>query len=185
MFNVPEAERELWQALLPRFEYLLDDLTAEREEALLARAGPPLARLAFLVLHYGRTEDLARKLSQWTELFAQLQATREGREELVALLHYLMRIGDRALRAATSGVLNSVMEPRRAEEMMGTWADDIKQEVMVKYSAEMVLRLLTVRGVSVDESSRQRILTCRDMPTLNAWFDRAVHATRLSDVLDS
>jgi hypothetical protein len=156
---------------------------------LLARAGPPLARLAFLVLHYGRTEDLARRVSHWTELFAQLQATREGREELVALLHYLMRIGDRALRAAMSGVLNSVMEPRTAEELMGTWADDIRQEVMkvgvAKGRAESVLRLLTVRGVSVDEPSRQRILTCTDLTTLDAWFDRAVNATRLSDVLDS
>ncbi|WP_257453834.1 hypothetical protein [Archangium lipolyticum] len=31
---------------LPHFEYVLDDLTAEREEALKARPGPPLARLA-------------------------------------------------------------------------------------------------------------------------------------------
>ncbi|HEX8822334.1 MAG TPA: Rpn family recombination-promoting nuclease/putative transposase, partial [Archangium sp.] len=43
LFELPEgeAERERWRALVPRFEYLLDDLTAEREEALSARPGPP------------------------------------------------------------------------------------------------------------------------------------------------
>jgi hypothetical protein len=122
-------------------------------------------------------------LSQWSELFAQLQATREGREELVALLHYLMRIGDKALRAAISGVLNSVMEPRSAEELMGTWADDIIQVGVAKGRAEFVLRLLTARGVSVDEAARQRILSCTDLSTLDVWFDRALNATRLSDVL--
>jgi hypothetical protein len=90
-----------------------------------------------------------------------------------------------------SGVLNSVMEPRRAEELMGTWADDLIQEGMEKGlvqgqargRAEDVLRILAARGVSVDEASRQRILGCTDLSTLDAWFDRALNATRLSDVL--
>ncbi|HYO66617.1 MAG TPA: Rpn family recombination-promoting nuclease/putative transposase [Archangium sp.] len=51
-------ERERWRALVPRFEYLLDDLTSERDEALRARSGPPLARR---VLRYGRTGELAQK----------------------------------------------------------------------------------------------------------------------------
>ncbi|HZH77754.1 MAG TPA: Rpn family recombination-promoting nuclease/putative transposase [Archangium sp.] len=57
LFELPneEEERQRWRALVPRFEYLLDDLTAEREEALRARAGPPLVQLAWLLLRYGRT----------------------------------------------------------------------------------------------------------------------------------
>jgi hypothetical protein len=50
--------------------------------------------------------------------------------------------------------------------------------------AQAVLRLLTSRGMRVNELSRQRILSCRDMATLERWFDRALHATRLSEVLD-
>ncbi|MFY0580743.1 Rpn family recombination-promoting nuclease/putative transposase [Cystobacter fuscus] len=40
LFELPgesEEERAHWRAWVPRFEYLLDDLTAEREEALRAR----------------------------------------------------------------------------------------------------------------------------------------------------
>jgi hypothetical protein len=41
-----------------------------------------------------------------------------------------------------------------------------------------------LRGVHVDEEARQRVLTCTDMATLDRWFDRALNATALSDVLD-
>jgi hypothetical protein len=47
-----------------------------------------------------------------------------------------------------------------------------------------VLRILTARGVQVVEEAQQRILACTDVATLDRWFDRALNATRLSDVLD-
>jgi hypothetical protein len=49
--------------------------------------------------------------------------------------------------------------------------------------AEGVLKILAARGVRVDARSRRRILRCTDGATLEHWFDRALHATRLSDVL--
>lgn len=70
LFDLP-SKQEHWQRLVPRFEYLLDDLTAERAEALMARPGPPLVRLALLVLRFGRTEELARRLPEWTALFCR------------------------------------------------------------------------------------------------------------------
>ncbi|HZH77755.1 MAG TPA: hypothetical protein VEY88_17145 [Archangium sp.] len=50
--------------------------------------------------------------------------------------------------------------------------------------AEAVLRLITARGLHVDSAARQRILSCSDVVTLDQWFDRALHATSLSEVLD-
>ncbi|HLM47406.1 MAG TPA: hypothetical protein VK458_26300 [Myxococcaceae bacterium] len=52
-----------------------------------------------------------------------------------------------------------------------------------RWLAEAVLRLLTGRGLHVDEVSRQLILSCSDVATLDLWFDRAIHATSLSEVL--
>ncbi len=233
LFDLPEQERQLWQTLVPRFEYLLDDLTAEREEALLARAGPPLARLAFVALRYGRTGELASRLPHWAALFSQFQATPEGQEDLVALVHYLWRVGDRATHAVAAGVLHSVMDSRRAEELMLTvgerrfleqlaqgfaseWTEGLPKEMaqamekgvfrglekwiwiaqgleggqlkemiqrVAKARAEYVLKVLASRDVQVDESARQRILECTDIATVDEWFERALSATRLSDVL--
>ncbi|HZI03793.1 MAG TPA: Rpn family recombination-promoting nuclease/putative transposase [Archangium sp.] len=210
LFDLPEgeAERERWRALVPRFEYLLDDLTAEREAALSARPGPPLARLAWLVLRYGRTGEMARKLPDWVALFAQVQAGPEGAEHLVVVIHYLVWTEDKAVHAAARQVLHSVMDAERAEELMGTWAEEMierglqqgrveglargreegreegLQQGLIRGRAEAILRILSARRVHVDEEARQRILTCADMATLDRWFDRSLNAATLSDVLD-
>ena len=59
-----------------------------------------------------------------------------------------------------------------------------REEGLARGRAEDVLRILTGRGVRVDESSRQRILACTDVATLDRWFDRSLNAATLSDVLD-
>ncbi|HYO51946.1 Rpn family recombination-promoting nuclease/putative transposase [Archangium sp.] len=206
LFELPgEGEqRERWRALVPRFEYLLDDLTAERAEALLARPGPPLARLAWLVLCYGRTEELARKLPEWTALFAQVQAAPEGSEHLVVVIRYLLWVGDKATRRAAGQVLHSVMDAQQVEELMRSYAEQLiergvrqglkqgleqgreqgLEQGRLRGRAEAVLRILAARGVQVGNEEQQHILACTDLATLDRWFDRALNATGLRDVLD-
>jgi hypothetical protein len=174
-------------------------LTAERE-ALRARPGPPLARLAWLVLRYGRTGELASRLPDWTALFAQVQATPDGSEHLVVLIRYLFWVGNEATRQAAGQVLHSVMDAQRAEELMRSYGEELiergrqqgltqgreegRQLGLTRGRAEDVLRILTARGVRVDEAARQRILSCPDVATLDRWFERSLNATTLSEVLE-
>jgi flagellar biosynthesis/type III secretory pathway protein FliH len=58
-----------------------------------------------------------------------------------------------------------------------------RAEGLAEGRADSVLRLLAARGVHVDEKSRHRILSCTDIETLDRWFDQALRATSLSDVL--
>jgi predicted transposase YdaD len=55
---------------------------------------------------------------------------------------------------------------------------------VAKGQAKAVLRLLRARGVRVDARSRQRILRCKDTAQPDRWFDRALYANSLADVLD-
>jgi predicted transposase YdaD len=198
LFDLPgEGEqREQWRTLVPRFEYLLDDLTTERAEALLARPGPPLARLAWLVLRYGRTEELAQRLPEWTALFAQVHAGPEGAENLVVVIRYLLWVGGKATHKAARQVLNSVVDAQGAEALMRSYAEELierghrrglaqgMEQGRLQGRAEAVLRILAARGVQVDEAAQQRILTCTDLTTLDRWFDKSLNATRLSDVME-
>jgi predicted transposase YdaD len=194
LFDMPGegAQREHWRALVPRFEYLLDDLTTERADALLSRPGPPLARLAWLVLRYGRTEELAQRLPDWTALFAQVQAAPDGTEHLVVVIRYLLWVGDEACREAAGRVLHSVMDAQRAEELMRSYGEELiergrqrgMEQGRLRGRAEGVLRILAARGVHVGDEAQQRILACTDLATLDRWFDRALNATTLSDVLE-
>lgn len=197
LFDVPAEQepRELWRSLAPRFEYLLDDLTTERAEALMARPGSPLARLALLALRFGRTEELSEQLPGWRGLFVQALVAPHGDEELSVVFHYLMLVGDEAARGATVDMLESVVGAQRTEELMLNWGEEhfergrqkgrLEGEAkgQAKGRAEGVLRILEVRGVRVDDDSRKHILSCTDLATLDRWFDLALKATSLSDVL--
>ncbi|WP_224243797.1 Rpn family recombination-promoting nuclease/putative transposase [Hyalangium gracile] len=183
----PQAEH--WRALAPRFEYLVDDLTREREEALRARPGPPLPRLTLLILRYGRTEELAWRLESWKALFAEVYGEPEGLENLRAVVRYLMEVGDEATRQAVKRVLHSVTSEQRTEELMMTVGEKLieqgRQQGIALGRAESVLRILTLRGIPVDESARKLVLSCTDLATLGQWFDRALTATRFSDLMES
>ncbi|NPC86409.1 transposase, partial [Pyxidicoccus fallax] len=127
LFGLPEESKERWQALAPRFEYLLDDLTAEREEALRARPGPPLVRLAWLTLRYGRSSELVLKMPEWVALFSQVQAGPEGAEQLIVVIRYLLLVGNKAAREATGRVLNSMLGQQRTEELMRGWGEELME----------------------------------------------------------
>jgi hypothetical protein len=101
-------------------------------------------------------------------------------------------------------VLHSVLDEQRAEEMMRSYAEQLIEQGLqqglqqglerglergleqgrLRGRAEDVLRILAARGVHVDDSSRQRILSCADLTTLDRWFDRALNATTLAEVLE-
>ncbi|OJT19484.1 hypothetical protein BO221_34435 [Archangium sp. Cb G35] len=68
---------------------------------------------------------------------------------------------------------------------MWTEGQRLRAEGRREELAEVVLRLLALRGLRVDKQSRQRILKCRSMATLNRWFERALLAKSLSDVLET
>jgi hypothetical protein len=197
LFDVPDKGEhpEHWSALVPHFQYLVDDLTTARAEALMARPGPPLVRLALLVLRYGRTQELPQRLPEWKPLFAQVSSSPDGFVEFSMVLRYLLWVGGQAAQEATAGMLHSVMGPQRLEELMSDWDAQYfnpwRQQGRLEGleagraqgRAEAVLRILTARGIPVDKDVQQLILSCTDLPTLDQWFDRALKATRVSDVI--
>ncbi|MFY0522732.1 hypothetical protein ACN28I_05860 [Archangium gephyra] len=152
----------------------------------MARPGPPLARLAWRVLRYGRTEQLAYRLPDWTVLFAQVHAAPDGTANLTAIIHYLFWVWDKTTRQVTGQVLHSVMDAQQAEALMRSYGETLiergHRRGLKQGLAQGVLRILAARGLLVDEQARQRILTCTDMATLDTWFDRALTATTLSEV---
>ncbi|HYO71988.1 MAG TPA: Rpn family recombination-promoting nuclease/putative transposase [Archangium sp.] len=181
-----------WDSLRPESGSVVDDdLTAEREEALRTRPGPPLVRLAWRVLRYGRTGELAHRLPDWTVLFAQVRAAPDGDENLRMVVRYLLYTGDSAAHRVTRQVLHSVMDAQRAEELMRSWGERLIERGIrrglaqgrAEGRAEDVLRILDARGLHVTDEARQRILSCTDISTLDRWFNRALRASTLANVL--
>ncbi|WP_224364341.1 Rpn family recombination-promoting nuclease/putative transposase [Hyalangium versicolor] len=191
LFDVPGEQSEQWLALVPRFEYLLDDLTTQREEELRARPGPSLVRLVLLALVYGRSEELALRLPGWRVLFLDALGEQQGMEDLKAVFHYLLLVGNEDARDATVDMLKSVAGAQQMEELMSTWLKEkfekleqsARAEGLAAGRAQDVLRILAVRGLPVDDIARQRISNCRDLALLDRWLERAVKASSVSEVL--
>jgi predicted transposase YdaD len=115
---------------------------------------------------------------------------KDGRQ--VLFFSYLLRVVAKEDKAGTVGMLKSLVGMQRAEELMGTWAEEYFQKGLdeglakgrAEGRAEAVLALLSVRGVRVDREARQRILSCTDLATLSRWLERAARATHISEVLE-
>ncbi|MER7505832.1 hypothetical protein AB0L05_20155 [Nonomuraea pusilla] len=46
--------------------------------------------------------------------------------------------------------------------------------LMAKGEAESVLKLLSMRGIPVSDDARERVLSCGDVATLDAWLRWAI-----------
>lgn len=58
-----------------------------------------------------------------------------------------------------------------------------RHEGVVDGVQRSLLQLLVARGIPLDEADRARILGERDLPRLERWLARAVHAASIADVL--
>ncbi|MFJ4644734.1 hypothetical protein ACIP6Q_14440 [Streptomyces bobili] len=61
-------------------------------------------------------------------------------------------------------------------------AEEVREEGRVEALAEVILRILRVRGIDVPEAVRARVEACRDLDQLIRWLERAVHAARADDL---
>jgi len=57
-----------------------------------------------------------------------------------------------------------------------------KAEGKAESTAAILLRLLAARGLKVPVPVRDRVLSCTDLSELEAWGDKAMTASTLSDV---
>ncbi|MEV5492326.1 hypothetical protein AB0L47_30880 [Streptomyces bobili] len=61
-------------------------------------------------------------------------------------------------------------------------AEEVREEGRVEALAEVILRILRVRGIDVPDAVRARVEACRDVDQLIRWLERAVHAARADDL---
>jgi hypothetical protein len=191
-----EVERAGWGDWVRHPEYRLEVLKQRSEEELLVRPGPHMAKLGLVLMqHSGRPDLLNRRLPEWVPLLQQVYATPYGPADLEASVCYARLIGNKATDEVLRHVLYSLAPPSRTEGLMEIASSfvrealketraEVEARTQAKTRAEDVLRILDARDVPLNRSTRERILACRDLAQLNRWFDRALRAHSLAEVLD-
>jgi hypothetical protein len=59
-----------------------------------------------------------------------------------------------------------------------------RAEARAETQANAVLTALRVRGIAVSEAARKRILAQKDLQRLKRWFEKAIVATSIGEVID-
>jgi predicted transposase YdaD len=179
--------------LLPRFGFLLDDLSRLPDEALRARAMGMVPTLTLWALRDGRDpKRLLVSLERWAHLINALSRAPSGRDALFALLRYLSQVADLTAEtlvqavervAKSEGLMATVAEQWVAQgvakgmaegEAKGMAEGEAKGEA--KGKAQAVLSVLEARGLSVTAAQRAKVLGCTDLAQLEAWVRQAVTA---------
>jgi hypothetical protein len=189
-----DAEGPLLEALrphVPTFAFVLDDLSAARDDELRARAMSALGRVALWCLKRARGGgDLSGDLARWGKLLTEVVEAPNGVAALAAVLSYLLEVGQTPPEGLRS--LTRALGPR-AEEAYMTGAQILieqgRREGEAKGRAEgearAVLAVLEARGLAVSEAQRTLILGCDDTDQLERWVRKAVTAKTTGALLSA
>ena len=169
---------------LPQLEMVLDDLSAQTDDGLRARAISALGRLCLFCLRHAREpEVLLEELRRWVELIREIQAAPGGSEALVLIWRYiLVTNGQKAPEAVVARLLD-VVGVGHSEEIM-TAGEQLIERGKKDGEERIVLRQLRARFGQLPDAVVARIHAA-DSARLEVWADRVLTATTLEDVLGS
>jgi hypothetical protein len=163
---------------------------AARESARMIRTGHPGFDLTPLVRGPGTvplSSDYGPQLVMLNILTGDLDLTSHD-ARMFALC--VIAGAPAELRDGYTRVIRAVI-PRKArdalEELMKTvlkdpFIDGYINQGRAQGEAQMLLRIMTARGIAVPEHFRLRVTECTDTAQLEAWFDRAITATTVDEI---
>jgi Putative transposase, YhgA-like len=184
-----EAQLDADEALLatvgphvPRFRFILEDISHETDEALHARAMTALVRLCLWCLRHAREpEVLVERLGAWMDLVREVRRAPDGIAAVVLIMRYILEVSapdqpDRlvARLAAATG--------DEAKEEIVTAADQLREQGRQQGNRDMLLDLLQERFGMLPDAALTRVAAA-DVAQLREWNRRVLKAPTLDDVL--
>ena len=185
LFDIEEPLRSVVVPYLPDFGFVLDDLASKSDEELRGRTMTAFARLALWFLRDAREGTLLDHWKAWASVLIELLAHPTGLKALEILLRYFSYVAAAPAPETLRNKLLKGLGPK-AEEVFVTyveiWKAEGRIEGEVKGEAKGVLTVLRARWLTVDDATRDRVLACRDLPTLERWLVRSATANSVDEV---
>ncbi|HEY5954937.1 MAG TPA: hypothetical protein VIV60_00240 [Polyangiaceae bacterium] len=160
-----------------------------RDEELRARGMGPGATLGFLFLRDGRREGrVVADLLAWAELFRDLGAGPEGRDAIVRLFSYLLKVAPNlSLKDLTEQVKRAIPE---RNDVVSTLAEKLIEEGerkglekgLEKGRKDTVRRLIELKFGGLGGRAMSRI-EAADEAELSCFIERVLTATSVEEVL--
>ncbi len=179
-------------AHVPSFRFLLDDLSAETDEALRARVMTALGRLVLFCLRHGREPGrFVQEIARWLGLLAEARTAPGGREALQLIWRYIVTANNPVDPQGLVKQLLGVVGKEEEREIMtiADWYEDRgrkagRDEGLRAGARNALLKLLRTRFGVVPDAAAARIQAA-DTSQLDLWIDRVLTAASLDEVLVS
>jgi predicted transposase/invertase (TIGR01784 family) len=193
LLDLDEDAMALVADFVPRFRLLVDDLSAESDEALRARSMTALGRIALWCLKTARNADeLLAGMASWADLLRAVKAAPNGAAAIALVWRYLFTVHEapeRRVLPALAAVLKEEQEKDMAsiadqliEKGMLRGLERGRQEGIEKGERIMLARMLERRFGELPGDVRERIEQA-SLGQLERWADRVLSAQTLAEVM--
>jgi len=167
---------------LPRFRFLLDDISDESDEALQARAMSALGRLVLWCLRNARTpEQLVAGIGGWLDLIRQVRQAPNGVAALSMIWRYIFAVNKRYKREDLVAMLTEAVGKEENEELLSV-ADQLIEQGRQEGQRKMLLKQLATRFGALPATAVAQV-NAAGPAQLERWFDRVLTAETLVEVL--
>lgn len=182
LLDVDEDILEIIAPYVPRFRFILEDISAESDEALRRRVMSALGRLVLWCLRNARTpEELVRGLGGWVELVRDVRRAPNGAAALAMVFRYIFVVNERFGAEELLRLLTQVVDEEGKREMASV-ADQLIEQGEHKGQRKLLLRLLRARFGDLSDAAIAQV-NAADAGQLDLWAERVLSAPTLADVL--
>ena len=171
--------RKGMEAHLPRFEFLLDDLSGIDEDKLLGRELTPAALITLLLLKTAPGNPrIPAQLRPWARQLRAVLDQPGGTEAFLAILTYIELVSEAP--ASELHNLAASLGPD-AEEAYMTTAEMLRTEGRAEGLAEALVQVLTVKFETLPEDLPAKVRAASS-GQVQEWTARAITAEKLDEV---
>ncbi|NUQ77942.1 MAG: Rpn family recombination-promoting nuclease/putative transposase [Polyangiaceae bacterium] len=190
-----DIEPELFETLapyVPRFRFILDDISAASDEALRGRAMSALGRLVLWCLRNARTpENLVWGLKGWVDLVREVRRAPNGAAALQMIFRYIYMVNERFDTKELVGLLEQAVGEEGKAEMTSV-ADKLREEGrlegerkgLLRGQRNILLKQLRARFGELPEATVARV-NAAELGQLDTWAERVLSAQTLADAIGS
>ena len=174
---------------LPRFRFVLEDISHETDEALRARAITALARLSLWCLRHARDPwELVDRLGAWMDLVREVRSAPHGVAALVLIMRYILATSEPDKPEDLVAHLLAAVGHEGKEEIM-TAAEQLMERGELRgiergrreMLLDMLLKQLRRRFGALPDAVVARV-TAASMAELDDWSMNLLAAPKLDDV---
>jgi len=173
---------------VPRFRFVLDDLSTQSDFALKTRAVAAFVRLVLWAFQNGGSKErLKQTFPGWMSVVLEVLRAPNGTRALSVVWRYIFAVNERTPPDEIEALLASVAPAEVKEEIVNA-ADQLREEGrqqgLQQGRRELLLKQLRARFGALPQAAVTRVSTA-GINEIDLWAERILTAATLADVLDA